>query len=450
MIGLLAIGEARAQDALPPPSGQPFAIDLAADPILQLRRQAEDPERFRDIIVAAVERHPALGEAAAVREEAQSLIDQAQATREPSVDVSLSTYRVIARDFSNDPQNVVERSRPVQRTDATLQVQQLLYDFGASAARVRAAGARLRAAQADVEDASVRVALNTIAAWYDVFGYRALVNLTLTFLESQQDMRAVVVARIAEGASAEADLARADSFIAQTQTRLARFRRLLANAEARFTELAGTAPPETLARAPAPPQEPGSRDDAGAAGRTVPAVRSAQQEAEAAREDNRAARADRYPQINAGIDAGRYGVFENERDYDVRGRLTLRWRLFGGVNARADQFGARARAAAARAERTSEEASRDAAIAWADVRALEQQLEALETAYIASRRSRDAIAERFQAARATLFDVVQAEDVMFDAATTYVQALTELDAARYVLLSRTGGLLEQLGIGTAS
>ncbi len=439
-----------AQEALPPPSGLPLQIDLANDPILRLRRQADDPERFRAAIAAAVRRHPALGEASAVEEEAQTLIEQAQAAQLPSVDASLSTYRVLARDFSNDPNNIIERSRPVQRTDAIVQVQQTLFDFGAGAARVRAAGARLRAARADVEDASSRIALSTIAAWYDIFGYRALVGLTTAFLESEQDMRRSVEERIREGVSAEGDLARVDSHIAQTQTRLARFRRLLANAEARFTELSGSPPPPGLARAPAPGATIASREAASAAARGSPIVRSAEQSAEAARLDARAARADRYPQLNAGVDAGRYGVFENERDYDVRARLTLRWRLFGGVDARASQFGARARAAEARAERSREEASRDAAIAWADVQALEEQLEALEAAYIASRRSRDVIAERFEAARGTLFDVVAAEESFFESATSYVQAITELDAARYILLARTGLLLDQLGIEPAA
>ncbi len=91
-------------------------------------------------------------------------------------------------------------------------------------------------------------------------------------------------------------------------------------------------------------------------------------------------------------------------------------------------------------------AERDAAIAWSDVRALEQQLEALEAAYIASRLSRDVIVERFRAARGTLFDVVAAEDAYFESATSYIQALTELDAARYVLLSRMGRLLDILRI----
>ena len=42
--------------------------------------------------------------------------------------------------------------------------------------------------------------------------------------------------------------------------------------------------------------------------------------------------------------------------------------------------------------------------------------------------------------------MVAAEDAYFESAAAYIQALSELDAARYVLLSRTGGLLEVLGI----
>ena len=68
--------------------------------------------------------------------------------------------------------------------------------------------------------------------------------------------------------------------------------------------------------------------------------------------------------------------------------------------------------------------------------------------HVASRRSRDVILERFRVARGTLFDVVAAEDAYFEAATSYIQALSELDAARYVLLSRTGRLLEVLRIDT--
>jgi outer membrane protein, adhesin transport system len=437
---------ARAQAPLPAPSGRPLDIDFAADPVLQLRRDQSEFEAFRSLIAGAVERHPGTAEAAANEDEAVAAMSEARATGRPTLDLTVTSYRVLSREFSNDPGNLIERSRPEQRTDAILAAQQTVFDFGATQRRISAAGARLRAAGAELEASADGIALNAIGAWYDVFGYRALVALTEAFVASQQELREAVQIRIRDGVSAEGDLPRIDSYIAQAQTRLARFRRLAAGAEARFTELTGMEPPAGLERAPAPVTPEQSRDEAALASADAPAVRTAEALADATRQEARAVRADTLPQFSAGVDAGRYGVFENERDYDVRGRVAMRWRLFGTGDARADQAHARARAADARATRIAEEAARDAAIAWSDVRALEAQLAALEEAYIASRQSRDVIAERFRAARGTLFDVVAAEDSYFESATTYIQALSELDAARYVLLSRTGRLLDVLRI----
>ena len=98
------------------------------------------------------------------------------------------------------------------------------------------------------------------------------------------------------------------------------------------------------------------------------------------------------------------------------------------------------------AARVRSEAEREAAIAWSDVVALEQQLAALENSYIASRQSRDVLAERFRVARGTLFDLLESESGYFNVAATYIRSITELDAARYVLLSRTGRLLSTLDI----
>lgn len=436
----------QAQEALPAPSGNPMQIDFQSDPVLQLRFREADTVAFQALLIEALARHPIRAEAVALQDEAVALLAEAREARLPTVDAAITSYRVIAREFSNDPDNLLERARPTQRTDATLEVQQTVVDFGAGTSRVRAGSARLRAAALDVEAASDRVVLNAIAAWYDVFAYRALVGISEAFLASQRDLRSSVEMRIREGVSAEGDLARIDSQIAQTQTRLARFRRVLANAEARFTELAGTPPPPLLERAPTLPPLLDEREEVIEAALTTAEVRSAEARADAARLDARAARADRLPKLGLSLDAGRYGVFETDRDYDIRGRLTLRHRIFGGVDTRVAQAEARARATDARTDRIREEAARDAAIAWSDVQALEQQLEALEAAYVASRRSRDVILERFRVARGTLFDVMAAEDVYFASATAYIEALTELDAARYVLLSRSGRLLDRLGV----
>ena len=54
------------------------------------------------------------------------------------------------------------------------------------------------------------------------------------------------------------------------------------------------------------------------------------------------------------------------------------------------------------------------------------------------------IAERFRVARGSLFDLLAAEQSYFETAANYLQAITDLDTARYVLLARTGGLADIL------
>lgn len=447
---LLAGGAAQPLGAqrtsLPDPTADPLSMDLSTDPVLQLARSQAPPEEFRTAIAAAVARHPGTAEYSAMTDEARALRREARERLLPSLDLNVSSYRVITREFSNDPNNIIERSRPDQRTDALLSVQQNVFDFGAGERRVSAAGARLRAAMHEAEAGSDRIALGAVASWYDVFAARALVTVTEGFVVNQQELRDAVAERIKQGVSAPGDTARVESYIASAQTRLARFRRVLSNAEARFAELAGASPPAVLERAPVAELPNMTKDAAAHAGMNTPAARAGAAMAESARQEARALRADRWPQISAGVDAGRYGVFETERDYDVRGRVTLRQRLFGGLDARVTQGDARVRQAEARADRIREEAARDASIAWSDVQALEEQLKALEASYIASRRSRDVLLERFIHSRGDLFDVVSAEDAYYETATAYIQALSELDAARYVLLSRTGGLLAALGI----
>ncbi len=433
---------------MPVADSRPMEIDFSRDPVLLLGRRQAGREGFRAAVAAAVERHPELLEYSATEDEARAGIRQAREQQLPSADLTLSSYRVISRDFSNDPENILERSRPSRRTDATAAVNQTLFDFGAGESRVRAASARLRGAAADVESVADRIALNTVAAWYDLFGYRALIELSVAARAGLADLRVAVQERIRQGASAEGDIALVDSSIARVDTRLAQYRRQLGNAEARYTAYTGLAPPAGIERAPTPVIAFADRAAVEEAAADTAGVRSAEANAAAARQDARVADAERLPLVTVGVDAGRYGVFENEGDYDVRGRVTLRQRFGGGAQARADQFHARARSADARAMRARDEAARDAAIAWTDLNALEAQRVALEAAYIAARRSRDVLVARFQATRGTLFDVASVESAFFESATAYIQGLTELDATRYVLLSRTGRLLSSLNIPT--
>ena len=442
---------AQAAPGLPRPEATPLRIDPDRDPVLALGRSTGSVEDFRRLVTAAVDRHP-------VRDEAEASIAEGRAARReaisnmlPSGDATLTSYQVLSRRFgSGGLQNIVERTRPDSQTDALYSLNQLAFDGGATFRRISAANARIRAAVASVDDAGARVALNTIGAWYDVFTFRTLIALTKEYRQDQVQRRLDLMARVMQGVQAEGDVARVDSALAQTDTRLANYGRQLASAEARFQELTGAPAPASIYRSPGLGQEPRSVQEARIASLDVPSVKVAAEQAAAARYDARAANADILPVIGLSLDSGRYGVFETDRDYDVRARVTLRARLGGQGPARRDAARARATGAEARAATAREEASRDAAIAYSDIGALDQQLVALRAAYLASRQSRDVIVERFRVTRGTLSDLLDVNETYFSAATSYVNTLADRDAAHYVLLARTGRLLNALGISPAA
>ncbi|WP_179640951.1 TolC family protein [Sphingomonas guangdongensis] len=434
---------------LPAPSANPLLIDPKADPILQLAIASGDPDTFRNAIRAVVARNPAAAEADARLDEARGVRNEARATQYPVVDLSMSYFRVLDRAFSNDPQNVLERSRPRRRTDALARAQLPLIDFGTARNRIGAGNRRIEASVAQIDDTASQIALRGIATWYQLFGYRALVRLSEAFVEGQTALRGAIEQRVTQGYAAPGDVAQVESYIAAAEAQLANYRRQLASAEAQYTALTGAPAPAGFGRAPAAAEAKVTVDRAQLDAETIPAVRAAKSLAEAARYDARVAKSNALPGVTVGVDAGRYGVIETDKDFDIRGSVTLSQRLGGGSVQRIDQARARARGAEATYERIRQDAVRDAAVAWSDVEALEASEAAIRDNYLATRQSRDVLAERFRVARGSLFDLLGAEANYFNVAARYVETVTELDIARYSLLARRGKLLDAFGIAPA-
>ncbi len=436
---------------LAPSTPRPFDIDFSTDSVLSLSLRATDRASFAAMLAGALQRAPALAEASAAKAGAKAGIRQARSGYWPTLDLSLSQERSISRSISNDPLNVIERLRGRERTDAIASVSQTLVDFGANTARVRGAKARLGGADAEMARVTDDLMLFAVSTWFDVDNFRLLENLMVQSSGRQTQLAQMVEARLARGASAQAEQVRVQSYIASTQAKLARYGRARASAELRFEQVFGVLPPDDLSPVPVAAVDLLDRIDLEQKIDQLPAVRSAMAQAEAADQDARALRADLWPSVAASLDAGRYGVFETPGDYDIRARITVRKRLFGAGAGRSDEGVARAQEARAKAAGVRKEALRTAQIAQTDLQALDALVLAQAQNYRAARQLRDVQAERFRLARGTLLDLLAAEDSYVEAAAGYISALNERDAARYVLLARRGDLgqaidLPDLGI----
>ena len=436
---------------LPDPDPLPLAAKTQGDPILAIADAIADEAAFRDVISEALKASPTIVEGRADGDAALAAKRGARSALFPRIDLGLSANRAIAREFSNDPDNVLERARGSGRFDATATLEQILFDFGASERRIDAAIERVGAAQAELDRKSETIALRAIGAWYDLFAYGHLTELAQHFISENEKLRSDVDFRITQGVAAPVERARIDSALASARLRLAQYQREYQNARARFKELFAIDAPSRIVRAPAPELERLSDDALAARAAGSATVRVSEALARALRNDAKAARLETAPNVSAGVDAGRFGLLEaGRRDYDVRARVAVRWRLLGPGDARADEARARAESADARALGVKLEAEREARIAWADVSALDDMLTAYRADYVASRVTRDAVTERFRVARGTLFDALDAEDRLFSAAANYIRGLSERDAATFVALARSGDLLRVLNIEPAN
>lgn len=430
---------------LPAPSATPQSIARADDSFLAGLNQRGGSAEFDARMRAAVEALPALGESTENIVAAREARNQARSRLFPSLGVDVVGARTITRDLQL-PTTQVENLSPRSRNDVLGSVDQLLLDFGATSARIRAGNATTDAARADLDAARNEAILQLVTAWYDVLEARtavALVGANVMRLGSLADGADL---RFQRGVDSGGDVARARSYLAAAQSQQVSFQRQLAQAEARYFEIFGTAP-GAVAR-PVAPDGPGSTP---ITERPEVLAARAQQRAAGAAAD--AARADRLPRLDGRIGTNAYDVTRGSAPaYDIRATITLRTRFSAGgaEAARVRELRARERLAGFTVDRIEAATARDTRVAEADVAGLAASLPPLEAAYLDSRRARDLYVEQFRVSRGLIFDVLRAERDLLEAALSLARTTYDLDVARFTLLARQNGAIGRFGLEAAA
>jgi outer membrane protein, adhesin transport system len=431
-----------ATPSIPPPSGAPQLIRADTDPFLLSLAARQPSPVFVEQLGLAAEALPTLGERAADVAAADAIRNQNRSRLFPTLGVDGIALRTITRDFELSTTQV-ENLSPLRRNDVTGSVEQLVTDFGASSARIRAANAAADAARADLDAARNEAILQLVTAWYAVLSARTSLSLASATVVRLSELADGAVLRFERGVDSGGDVARARSYLAAAESQKVSFSRRLANAEARYRELFGN-PPQLMYR----PTQPAMVDMAG----ERPEVVAARAEARAAAAAVDAARSDRLPRLDARVGATAFDILNGKQpDYDVRAQLTLRQRFStgGAEAARVAELKARQRSASLAVDRVGAATERERVGAEADVAGLAGSIIPLESAYIESRKARDLFVEQFRVSRGTLFDVLRAESDLRDAALALAQANYEYDIAVFALLSRKGGLIEYFGLTPA-
>lgn len=400
-------------------------------------------DEFNNRVQAAVASHPVLDAQTSEAAIARAEVKAARSALYPRISANANADYVIARRFNTGTSNVVESLKPDEQVNAGVTASQLIFDGGATFARIKSAKARRTASGHTIDARINELALAALSAYHDVAVHQAILALGSEYVAHHEKLLSDVRERERAGAGSRADVLRAEARLAAARSRVAQIKETARIADVRFAEYFRTSP-ETLKFPSYEAVAVGTREEAVAlAFQKNPIVAAAAARTESAEAERRAAKASRLPELRASVSGVSYDVLNGAEDYDVRAGVDLNYDLFAG-GARGAAI-SRARSAAdqqrAEEERLRLEIERDAAIAFERREAANERLAALESALVATFEARSLVAERFRASRGDLIDVIQAESDWFEAGVAYLAGLADRDMSSYELMEFTGDLL---------
>ncbi|MEM6682887.1 MAG: TolC family protein [Pseudomonadota bacterium] len=437
---------ARAQSGAPTSDTETQAIKPAAIRPLD----AVDPDPFRLAVRDAVYAHPNVRGALAERARVKQTRREALAGLLPTLSVGLAGQQQISSSFDDAPADlIVESARPRRRVDVSVDGEQLIFDSGATFARMDAADERIDEAAAQTLVEAGTVALRAVRAYLEVAQFNRLKAVGAALVDRHNAILSQVSLRYDNGVGSVQDVARVEARKATAIAQLAGFDRGFAAAQSRFQQLFREVSETAVLRPALLAGAAITESDKLALALAVnPAMRQAQARAKAADFDYKAVRRGNLPSVSVAVNATRFGVFQDRNDFDVRGRLVMDYDLFAGGarKARERQSFQQARQAAFQSDQIRLEVERDTRIAVRDLAVLTTQIETLQSALLANRNARDAFTEQFAVARGSLLDLLQAEADFFAAEIALINGTMERDIAHYRLLVQTGEVFDVFGI----
>lgn len=189
----------------------------------QAAAQSGVNSNFDDLIAQAVSRHPLLqieeSEAAIARAETRA----ARAALYPRLSASIDADYVIDREFGASMPNVVESIRPNGQVNAGLTASQLVFDGGASFARIKAARARNRERERTIVARINDLALRALSVYLDAAVQQGMARLGAEYVARHQKLVRDMKERERLGAGAKAEALRAEARLAAAKARAADF-----------------------------------------------------------------------------------------------------------------------------------------------------------------------------------------------------------------------------------
>lgn len=444
LLALLATAPAHAQGTPP----VPLRVEQAPAPSEVRLPEAPEPGpegllTVEEAVRIALERQPDLRIPAAEVRAAEGRTTQARSDLLPSIDLNTGYLSQTALGASTGGAGA-DRIRLLGGSQASLILNQLLWDFDRTNSRVGANRSRQGAREADLAAARADAERDVRQAFHQFVAFTDLADVSRANLENQRRNVALARARWESGLGLPADVVRAETAVATSTVSLNAALAQAANARVRLARRMGLDPRTDLRPAPVPLPagvEGDLNEVIAEALRRRPEMRSAEREVEAASYALRAAHAADAPALSASA-----GVTSRGQDYPpdswfMQYGLSLTWPIFdAGLTAGLVEEGeALLEAAEARLEAQGDDVVEE--VLQAHV-LLQTALDSLAAAAAGEANARESvrIAEgRYAAGLGTFLEVLDTQAALLTASNQHVQARLAALSAR-AAFDRAAGL----------
>lgn len=324
---------------------------------------------------------------------------------------------------------------------------QPLYSGGLVGAQVDAAQARQDGAAQNEIATAQQLLFAAASAWLDVKRDRAVIGLNESNLQRLEQALTDSRKRLAAGEATRADVAQAESRLAEAGAALQRARAAEAVDAAAYERVVGAAPgigPDALPGGWPQPQVPATLAEALAVSGDTPAVRAADAEDRAAKARIAVEQAGHRPKLSLEAEANDADdstfTYDRQTYWSVQLKASLPIYAGGAVASRVSAARAGASAAEARAADSRRASNEAITQAWAQHQSSAQVIAAYEAAVKASELALDSVQREQAVGTRTTLDLLDAQRELLAARVNLAASLHDRSLAALELLAATGRL----------
>ncbi|WP_077003284.1 TolC family outer membrane protein [Variovorax sp. KK3] len=370
-------------------------------------------------------------------------IDAARGAYLPRVDVAAEVGRTQDRIDNRNPAD-----QSLSRNGASVTVTQMLWDGLATRSEVSRASHNRMARYFEFVDATEQTSLEAGRAFYDVLRYRKLVALAEDNYVQHKSVSDQIQSRVRAGVTRGVDLEQSSARLALAESNLITEKTNLHDVTERYRRVVGELPPRYVDGVPPLGRTlPASTQAAlEAAVQKSPVIAGAIETLRGVRAQSGAWRSTFQPRVEARLRSGagrNYDGLENQRR-ETSASLVMNWNVFNGGTdaARLRQQGHLLTQAGDLRDKACRDTRQNTAIAFNEVRRLEEQLVFLKLNTEAIEKARDAYRQQFNIGQRSLLDVLNAENELYTAKRALAQAQTD----REIAILRTHAAIGTLGV----